>query len=103
MQWAAVQTESKEAKNSRKRLRNLPLLEFFELESEAEIASFQTGQKPEISPRLAPEGVNPCKSLILKGNLGWLMGLEPTTTGITILTLYCLHTLIIVGTIYTNQ
>ena len=81
----------------------MPLLEFFELESEAEIASFQTGQKPEISPRLAPEGVNPCKSLILKGNLGWLMGLEPTTTGITILTLYCLHTLIIVGTIYTNQ
>ena len=29
--------------------------------------------------------INSRKSLIYKGNLGWLMGLEPTTTGITIL------------------
>ena len=35
--------------------------------------------------------------------LGWLMGLEPTTTGITILIFIYLHPLIDVGTLYINQ
>ena len=35
--------------------------------------------------------------------LGWLMGLEPTTTGITILTFYYLPVLIDVHIINTNQ
>ena len=35
--------------------------------------------------------------------LGWLMGLEPTTTGITILTLFYLHALILVGIVHINQ
>ena len=35
--------------------------------------------------------------------MGWLMGLEPTTTGITILTFNYLCLLIDVGTIYINQ
>jgi hypothetical protein len=35
--------------------------------------------------------------------LGWLMGLEPTTTGITILTFYHLSPLIDVGIIVLNQ
>jgi hypothetical protein len=35
--------------------------------------------------------------------MGWLMGLEPTTTGITILTLKFLHMLNAVDTIYINQ
>jgi hypothetical protein len=36
-------------------------------------------------------------------HLGWLMGLEPTTTGITILTFYYLTVLTIVDSINTNQ
>ena len=35
--------------------------------------------------------------------MGWLMGLEPTTTGITILTLYYFSVLIDAHTINTNQ
>ena len=35
--------------------------------------------------------------------MGWLMGLEPTTTGITILTFIYLHELINVATLYINQ
>ena len=35
--------------------------------------------------------------------MGWLMGLEPTTTGITILTFNYLRLLIDVGTLYINQ
>ena len=35
--------------------------------------------------------------------MGWLMGLEPTTTGITILTLYYFIVLIDADRIHTNQ
>ena len=35
--------------------------------------------------------------------MGWLMGLEPTTTGITILTFFYLHQLINVDTLNINQ
>jgi hypothetical protein len=48
----------------------------------------------------SPTGEGWAKCLIY---LGWLMGLEPTTTGITILTLYYLHPLIDVVTIHINQ
>ncbi len=40
--------------------------------------------RTQINPRLAPERGCRRKSLIYIGILGWLMGLEPTTTGITI-------------------
>ena len=43
------------------------------------------------------------KSLIHIGFLGWLMGLEPTTTGITILKNSYLQLLRYVDTIYINQ
>ena len=36
-------------------------------------------------------------------NMGWLMGLEPTTTGITILSFFYLNPLIDVVTLYINQ
>jgi hypothetical protein len=54
-------------------------------QNEIEMAKLEANLKNQIVPRLSPEGVRGRKSLILNGKMGWLMGLEPTTTGITIL------------------